>query len=233
MATLAALRNSVTTKLGLLNDTGTERDLVDQWCNEAILEILSRTHCTVHVGSMATVADVWQYHLDANILALRDVFRTDAAGAVEPVIRVTEQEILELRRGSASSNAAYTRYATIGANLIILWPTPSAAYTLNLHYVPRPGSMTVASDDPSDANFGRVPKEFHKAIEYYALWQGGEYDESRSSQGGERYRALFENYIDKVIRPSIRKKGGADQPQVRRGSWRSQRLRARENDRYP
>jgi hypothetical protein len=233
MATLATLRSSVSAKLGLDNTAGSaEQVLTDSWCNEAVVEILLRTHCTVETGNMTTTANVWDYQLDTDILAMRDIWREDAQGAIDPVLRLSEQEILDLHRSATSSNASYTRYAVSGANLLLIWPKPSAVYTLNLLYVPRPTVMSSASHDPSSLTFGRIPTEFHKAIEYYALWQGGEYDESKSSQGGERYRALFENYLASVIRPAMRRKGGIDMPQVRRGSWRSKRILARENDRW-
>jgi hypothetical protein len=209
-----------------------EQVLIDRWLNEGVLEVLLRTQCTVEVATMDTIADTWQYQLSTSILAIRDVYREDTAGAVEPVLRVSEQEILDYRRGVASSDAAYTRYAVLGSNLLIIWPTPSSVYTLRLFYVPRPTAMSTGTDDPSSATLGRIPTEFHKAIEYYALWQGGEFDENRGSQGGERYRTLFENYLVGIIRPAMRRKGGLDMPQVRRGSWRSKRLLARENDRY-
>jgi len=234
MATLADFRTRVASKLGLDNSAGSaEQLLTDSWCNEAVVEILLRTQCTVETGEMATTVGVWDYQLSTNILAMRDIWREDANGRIDPVIRLSEQEILDLHRSSTSSSAAFTKYATSGANLLLIWPTPTAVYTLDLLYVPRPTVMSSGSHDPSTLTYGRIPTEFHKAIEYYALWQGAEYDENRGSQGGERYRTLFENYLAQVIRPAMKRKGGVDMPQVRRGSWRSKRLLARENDRYP
>src|SRR3990167_5973090 len=95
MATLTTLRNSVSKKLGLDNTASSaEQALVDQWCNEGIVEILLRTHCTVETATMDTIADTWEYQLPTSILAMRNIWREDAAGAIDPVIRVTEQEIL-------------------------------------------------------------------------------------------------------------------------------------------
>ena len=234
MATLADLRTRVTSKLGLDNTaSGAEQVLVDSWLNEGVVEILLRTHCTVETGDMTTTADVWDYQLSTNILAIRDLWRENASADIEPVIRVSEQEILDLHRHSPGGDAAYLRYATVGSNLLLLWPTPSSVYTLDLLYVPRPTSMSSASHDPSSLTYGRIPTEFHKAIEYYALWQGAEYDENQGSQGGERFRTLFEDYLATRIRPAMKRKGGVELPQVRRKSWRSRRSTlARENDRY-
>lgn len=232
MATLATLRTAVSSKLGLDNASGsTEQILVDSWVNEGIVEILLRTHCKVEKGTMAVTSGTWDYQLDTGILAIRDIWGTDSAGAVTAVIRVSEQEILDLHR-STSSGSATLRYTVVGSNLILLWPTPTTAYTLNLLYVPRPTSMTAADHDPSAETYGRIPKEFHKAIEYFALWQGAEYDENQGSQGGERFRALFEDYLATRIRPAMKRKGGIELPQVRRKSWRSSRRLTREPDRY-
>lgn len=235
MATLADLRTRVTSKLGLDNTaSGAEQLLVDSWLNEGVVEILLRTHCTVETGEMTTTANVWSYQLSTSILAIRDVWREESTGAINPVIRVSEQEILDLHRATSSSDASYLRYATTGANLLLLYPTPSATYTIDLLYVPRPTAMSSGTHDPSTLTYGRIPTEFHKAIEYYALWQGAEYDENQGSQGGERYRTLYENYLAAIIRPAMRRKGGVELPQVRRKSWRSRRNSRllRENDRY-
>lgn len=235
MPTLAQFRTRIAAKLGFDNTASSaEQSLIDSWVNEAVVEILLRTHCTVETGDMAVTAGTWDYQLDTDILAIRDLWKQGASGDVEPVIRMSEQEILDLHRSSTTSDAAYLRYAVSGANLLLVWPTPSSAYTLHLLYVPRPTTMTDGAHDPSVSTYGRIPTEYHKAIEYYALWQGAEYDENQPAQGGERNRALFENYLAAVIRPAMKRKGGAELGQVRRRSWRS-RTRGRlmrENDRY-
>lgn len=235
MPTLADFRLRVAAKLGLDNTaSSTEQQLIDGWVNEAILEILLRTHCTVETGEMAVTAGTWQYQLDTDILAIRDLWREDAAADVSPVVRVSEQEILDLHRFSPGGDAADVRYATTGSNLLLVWPTPSSAYEFKLLYVPRPTPLSDAAHDPSTSSFGRIPSEFHKAIEYYALWQGAEYDENQPAQGGERNRALFENYLAAIIRPAMKRKGGVELGQVRRKSWRSRSRSTlqRENDRY-
>ena len=232
MATLADLRTRVTSKLGLDNTaSGAEQLLVDSWLNEGVVEILLRTQCTVETGEMTTTAGVWDYQLSTNILAIRDLWREDGS-ATNPVIRVSEQEILDRHRGSSSGDSVHLRYATAGSNLLLVWPTPSSAYVIDLLYVPRPTAMSSGAHDPSSLTYGRIPAEFHKAIEYYALWQGAEYDENQGAQGGERYRALFEDYLATRIRPAMKRKGGSELPQVRRRSWRSSRRRATEPDRY-
>lgn len=207
MATLADFRTGVTSKLGLDNTASSaEQALVDSWCNEAVVQILLRTHCTVEKGSVSTIASTWRYQLDTDILALTELYRE---GRSERVKRASSHQIVDYQRASPATNDTLDlHYAVEGANLLLLWPTPASVFTLDFFYVPRPTAMSSASHDPSSLTFGRIPTEFHKAIEYYALWQGAEYDESRTAQGGERFRALYEDELTK-IRRAINLKGGS------------------------
>jgi hypothetical protein len=229
--TLETLRRAVASKLGLDNSAGNERDLIDEWLNQGVLEILLRTHCTVEAGSMNTIADTWQYQLDTDILAIRDIWREDSSAAVEPMVRVSEAEILNYHRGTGAADASRTRYAVTGSNLLLLWPTPSSVFALKLLYVPRPTAMSAVGHDPSTLTYGRIPTEFHKAIEYYALWQGAEYDDSRPSEYGRQHEQNFEKALHR-IRASMQRKGGVDMPRARTRSWRGRRSLVRENDRY-
>ena len=235
MATLATLRTAVSSKLGLDNTAASaEQVLIDSWLNQGVLEVLLRTHCTVEPGTMNTTASTWQYELDTGILAIRNLWREDDNGDVEKSIHLSEQELVDLHRASSSSDAAFLHYAVAGSNLLLIWPTPSSVYAMDFLYVPRPTALTSASHDPSNAGYGRIPTEFHKAIEYYALWQGAEFDENTVSGGGERYRALFEDYVTRFMRPAITRKGNYELPRARtrRGAWRTRQTIRRENDRY-
>lgn len=231
--TLAQFRTAIAAKLGLDNTAASaEQVLIDSWVNAGVLDLLLRTHCTVESATMATTVNVWDYQLDTDILAIRDIWREETNGEVDPVIRVTEEEILDLHRSTSASSAAFTRYAVAGSNMLLVWPTPSTAYTLHILYVPRPTALAAVGDDPSSATLGRIPREFHKGIEYYALWQGAEYDENQTAQGGERFRVIYETFLLQTIRPALRQKGGRNAPRARTKSWRTRRL-VSDPDRYP
>lgn len=227
MATLGTLRSTISAKTGLEN-SGEEQELIDRWINEGIREILLRTHVNVECADLNTAADTWKYILPSGMLAIKEIWRE---GARAPLTRVGEEEILEYRGvDSNGSDPDLTRYATIGSNMLLIWPTPTAAYSLDVFYVPKPTELSAASDDPSVEGLGRIPSEFHKAIELYALAEAGDYDDDRSSQEGDRYRARFEQYLTQVMVPAIKKKGGTTMPRAR---IRNRRRLSRANDRYP
>src|SRR3990172_8813998 len=121
---------------------------------------------------MDTTAGTWDYQLDTGILHVKDLWREDAAGAVFPAVHDSYLEILNLHYATtAAADSNVIHYAVLGSNMLTLWPTPSAVYTIKLFYVPRPTAMSDGTHDPSNITYGRIPTEFHKAIEYYALWQ--------------------------------------------------------------
>src|SRR3990172_3049227 len=210
MATLADLRNVVARKIGLDNAaSSTDQALIDEWVNQGVLEVLLRTHCTIEQATMDTTASTWLYQLPTSILHMKDLWREDAAGAVFPAVHDSYLEILNLHYATtAAADSNVIHYAVVGSNLLAIWPTASTVYTIKLLYVPRPTALSAAGDDPSSETLGRVPTEFHKAIEYYALWQAADYDDDASSDQGERYRAHFNDFVQAYARPAIHKKGG-------------------------
>lgn len=206
---LGQFRTRVSSVIGL--DTGvgtTELDLMDDWVNEAVIDLLTRTRCTVNFTTMATTADQWQYHLDDDIIAIKEMWR-ETSGTTSPVMtQVSPADILEYRRASAVPASSYATYwAVEGANLLLLYPTPSEAYNLSLHYVPRPTALSDVSDDPSDSTFGRIPTEYHPALESYALMKAADYADDASSQQGDRYRRDYEQHIARIKREMNTKTG--------------------------
>lgn len=227
MATLATLRNAVSRKTGLDNtNSSAEQGLMDEWANQAITEILVRTHCTVECANFETIANTWKYELPTSILSILEIWNETAS---EPLVRVDYDTLLAYHE-SSSQASSYARYSTLGSNLMLLWPTPTAAYTLNIFYVPRPSVMSASANSPADEAYGRIPTEFHKAIEYYMLWQAADYDDDKSSQYGLTYQALFEDYLKKTILPAIHRKGGTRLPKAK---VKVRQPVARDNSTYP
>jgi hypothetical protein len=202
MATYGQLKNRVVRKLGL-DDTafGDEDSAVGEWLNEGVLEILLETHCYISRDSSVALTDgTGDYELDTDILAIHTLL----AGTV-PLVRVSEEEIHWLRR-SASASSTVMRYAVAGANMLMVYPTPSAAVDLAVYFVPRPTPMSDESHDPADVTYGGIPSEHHKAIEFYALWQGADYDTVAAIPPAQREQD-FERYLGKMRR-SRSQKGG-------------------------
>jgi len=142
-------------------------------------------------------------------LAILEVWTESADGLTVPFERTTSEHIFKLRAGLTTNNGSPLRYYAVeGADLFLVWPTPTAADTIKVLYVPRPTALSATGDSPS-----YIPSEFHKALEFYALWQAADYDDDGSSQVGEVYRVQYEGVdgrggILRRIRSASRWKGG-------------------------
>lgn len=226
MATLTTLRNAVASKVGLTNAVGNEQTLLDEWINQGILDILYRTAVNVDDTTLNLTAGTGDYTLDAGILRIMDAYVT-SGGTAHRFERISADELLDRRRtGISASPSRY--YAMRGAHLFMVYPPPSVAAVVTLYYVPRPTALSTGADDPSSATKGGIPVEFHKAIEYYALWQAGEYDQTQTSQAGQTFLALYEGELKK-IRTALQRKPGDRMAPAR---LRRRRYAHAEPDRY-
>jgi len=233
MATLTTLRNVVARKMGMDNTASSnDQTLLDEWANQGVIDVLLRTHCFVHCYDLTLTANAWKYDLPTTPLAIKEITRPSASGRC---IQVTPGEIFERRRtNAASSNYSDVTdllYAVYGENLLLLYPTPTAADTLEVFEVPRPANdLATGSDSPAATAYGGVPPELHKGIEMYMLWQAGEYQEDPRSQAGQSYHSQYEDWIRRVARPAVNHKGGSILPRAR-----TKRLRVPQhsNDTYP
>ena len=93
-------------------------------------------------------------------------------------------------------------YAVQGFNLLQLYPKPGSGETLSIYYVPRPSAMAATADSPTD-----IPAEWHKTVEFYALWQGSDYRDDQSSAQGSRYHQDYMQYL-KDMKKAMRWMGG-------------------------
>lgn len=214
MATLETLRRAVGTKTRMdYGNATTDRDLIDSWINEGVVEVLRRTHCFVRCIDLTMTADQWKYDLPSSIIAVKAVWRD---GETDPMMRVSPEELIEYRRANgAATDATTLRWALAGANLFMLWPTPSSAIEINMLYVPMATAMTATSHDPSNATYGGIPTEYHKGIELWALINASDHEHEGRTQSGMRYLQEFEQYIAR-INSAVNRKGGR-MPAVRIG----------------
>ena len=212
MATLAQLQFRVNQKLSL-DDTagGDEETLVTAYLNEAINEFLLDTHCYLALAPATLTAGAGDYELDQDILAIHEIIGSDS----RPWERVDEAEIHEFRRASATASSV-TRYAVAGMNMLMVWPTPASAGTLTIYHVPKPTPLSDASHDPSSIVYGGIPSEYHKALEFYALWQASDYDDDASAAQGDRYYGQYQLMVNKA-RKAMKMKGGRRQAPLRVG----------------
>lgn len=207
MSTLAQFRSQVSYKVGLDNTSGSfEQVLIDGWCNEAVLDILMETEVYVVESTATLTAAQGDYVMDSNILVVKDLFVT--SGSQNYVFdHVSPDEIIQLRRSTSVAGGPTSKFALNGADVLMLWPFPATGDTLTFYYVPRPTALANATDDPSSASLGGIPSEWHKAIQWYALWQAGDYMDDDSSHNGQDYRQEYEAWLKRIKKERSRKGG--------------------------
>lgn len=218
---LAAIRSEVTNVIGLDSTAaGTDETLVDQWANEAVLDILLETRCYVASASTSLTADTGDYTFDSAILHVVDCYLTSGGNGYR-LTQVTPAKLLDMRVTSNSqATAPVTHFADAGSNMLMFYPIPSTADTVTLYYVPRPTAMSDGTHDPSDTTYGGIPAEFHRAIVKYAEAEAADYRDDQTSQHGDRYRADYQRWLGK-IRKFVNQKGATDSAafEIRGGSY--------------
>lgn len=186
--------------------------------NEAVVDVLMETQVYI-VESTATLTDgQGDYVMDSNILIVKDVLVT-SSGQNYIFDHVSPDEIIQRRAATNVSVGPSRKYALNGANVLMLWPSPSTGDTLTFYYVPRPTALANPADDPSSAALGGIPSEWHKAIQWYALWQAGDYMDDDSSHNGQDYRQEYEAWLKRIKKERSYKGGrrlGAITPGRRR-----------------
>ena len=184
-------------KLGLNTGlTHEERALMVRWANEGVIEVLLATHCYTEIGNMTLTAGVNSYRTDADILALQNDKITSSARS-GTVKTVTLEEMIDRQSTNYSVDRSGISVVALEGNLLLVYPTPTAGDTITYYYVPRPDPMTDNAHDPATVTYGGIPSEYHKAVEYYMLWQGAEYDNKKAPMTPQEYGTAFEQLCKK------------------------------------
>jgi hypothetical protein len=177
--------------LGLDYETvsGNELILMQRWHNRGVVDVLLKTHCYVDIGTMALQAGVTDYRIDSSILTVDNITLPDSSGAPYALDVVSMSDLIPYLDPSIAATVTPTK-AAIEGTLLRVAPSPSSAITLTYIYVPKPTEIpadgTTGSDalDPSTAQYGGIPTEFHDAILTYMMWKGAEYDQPRNFDQG-------------------------------------------------
>ena len=225
MSTLSTLQSDVAGVLGLDFDStapsnGDGPRLLG-WANDAVTDMLMRTHCYIKSETITLTAGTGDYDLqstNAEILAIEDIYTT-SSGANFRMRRLSTTDLIGLRLYQVNT-APVTMYAISGANLLLVYPTPLQADTLTIYYVPRPTALSATTDDPSSVTLGGIPKEYHYGLELYMMWKAGDAFDDESSSSGESYRRMYlgdptappgteqrDGFVG-TMKKNIRKKGG-------------------------
>jgi hypothetical protein len=225
MSTLATLEGNVAGALGLDWDssspTAGDGPRLLGWANDAVIDMLRRTHCYVSSATLTMTANTGDYRLDSSILAIEDIYMT-SSGTNYKVKRITTTEMLDLRLYNSSSSIMQL-YALSGVDMLMVYPLPLQADTLTIYYVPKPTALANASDDPSNGTLGGIPTEYHYGLELYMMWKAADATDDDGSQNGETYRRMYlgdpsappgteqrDGFIG-TMKKDIRRKGGKHQ----------------------
>ena len=183
------MQSDVAGVLGLDNSSGGDQPRLTGWANDAVIDMLLRTHCYVSSTTISLTAGTADYQLSSTILAIEDIYLTSGGGNFR-VRRLATTDLLNLRLFSVTSSPMQM-YALAGANLLMIYPTPINNDTLNIYYVPRPTALSSGSDDPSSTSLGGIPSEYHYGLELYMQWKAGDAFDDASSSNGETYRRAY------------------------------------------
>lgn len=193
MSTLSTLQSDVAGVLGLdfdaANPGNGDGPRLLGWANDAVVDMLKRTHCYIQSATMTMTVGVGDYRLDSAILAIDDVYMTSGTQSFR-ARRLSTTDLLNQRLFQVVT-APVTQYALAGADLLMVFPTPSQADVLTIYYVARPSLMATPTDDPSSAAFGGIPSEYHYGLELYMQWKAGDAFDDESSSSGESYRRQY------------------------------------------
>lgn len=203
MATLADFRLRVAAKMGLDNTASGDQPLIDSWVNEGIVEVLVRSRINVSPATMALTANVADYNLPTQIMALDEIYVSPLGDSQSYMMqRQSPLEVIQMRVLGSGGTPPVRYYALSGSTLLMVYPTPVAADVLNVYYVPRPTTLSLPADTPSE-----IPAEWHKVIEFYACYQAGQFADSGTSQEGNLYRQLYEDELTKLRRGALHRGG--------------------------
>jgi hypothetical protein len=201
--TRGELVSMVAAKLGMRE--AEETVFIQGWANAGVVDVLLKTHAFIQIGEMDLLPGISDYRLDPDVLAIDDGLSTTPAG-VGPYTVVTLAEMIEYQSANPVGSGMRKMIA-IQSDFLIVAPIPESSELLKFYYVPRPDPMTADANDPSDSTYGGISTEYHRAIEYYMLWQGSEYDDKIIAVTAEKYLAAYENEC-KQIRKRLRRKAG-------------------------
>jgi hypothetical protein len=226
--TRGQLVTRVQIKLGMTDDAEALAFLQDV-ANEGVVDLLIKTHCYIERGDMTLTVNVSEYRLDSVILAI-DNGRVTTASGTAPYELISQDEMIDYQ-SSSPVGSGVNKYVSIMGDLMTVAPTPgSSGEIIRFWHVPRPTLMTLDSHDPSNPTYGGIPTEYHRAIEYYMLWQGAEYDDKVTALDAQKYQAAYESECQNV-RKRLRRKAGRGLRGGRVGY--PPRFRTGRNDTYP
>jgi len=183
--TYAQLRTRIAQILGLAGGTAENSEewtMTGDVVNQAVVDLLSRTRINVRCAQVVLTANERLYELADQVLRAHYLRYP------------TGEEILQVAPSDITRSGGGT-FSVVGHNGFRLGWDPGSngqGMTLSFDYTPYPAPMSQDTDDPSLAQFGNVPDEFHPALIDYSCWMLADYAKDAASGRGEVYRTRYE-----------------------------------------
>ncbi len=217
------LLNHVGASIGL-DSSGTvssnEQQFLLDWLNEACQQFLIDTKCKVESQTVNLTIGYNDYELPSDVLMVNQIEVTTPDGQVIPLAPIDPEEMLWRRRYPGAIPIRY--YSMQGANLLMLYPTPTEADVVTMYYVPVPTVITTSNWTQDIFALSGIPSQFHYIVEHWVSYRAGDYSDDASSQNGMSYYQLYQTEARKA-RGKIRRIQGRKRPFARAG--RRQRLK--------
>lgn len=158
-----------------------ERELVKQYINEGLIDIISRTRPYTRCITLNLSASTPVHDMSNAIISLLDI--------VHPYYgflpRLTREDVVSAQ-AAGSPGFAYEE------PLLWISPVSDAASTASAYGIFRPDPLSGDGDDPQQERYGGLAPEFHPAIVNYACWKAAEYTQHEQSAMGEKWRIAYE-----------------------------------------
>ena len=166
---------------------------IDRRVNEGVVDFMLRTGIKAAFDTTTALDNgTADYTNDTDVL---QILHVSLNGSNRGLRRVSHFELLELRERGDAASGDPTVYATLGANLIMVYPNPADSDELTTYYVPRPATLSSSGDIPSES-----PAEYHPAVEYYALARLASMRDDQTSGQGQRYADEYEKWVRRAVR---------------------------------
>lgn len=184
-------------------DASADTTKIHDWINQRYAQICVEAHANVpSSATMTLTSGVAEYTFPTTVERILAMYVTPSGGTRSGPLEATSiEDIIERSSGTtSSSNQGWvTRYALLGINEFVVWPTPQSADTLTIYYVGLPTALANDSDVPI----------LHEPWASRLLFYGAAADAAsfRGDAQGQEYAVLFENWLGRYRTHLNRKKG--------------------------